>query len=98
MGFQQTHELGCKRMKGSLSAMRRATSSCNQGDSVVSALLVTSHGMFAHLRAAMGSKLGGRSLGMQMKSMGLKLLSILIRDQAPKPMRHLQSMARGGHL
>jgi hypothetical protein len=68
MGFQQTHELGCKRMKASLSAMRLATSSCSHGDAACAALPVFFHGKSAHLLAAMGSKLGGRSLGMQMKA------------------------------
>jgi len=55
-------------MKANLSAMRRATSSCNQGESSDVALPVFFHGKRAHLLAAMGSKLGGRSLGMQMKA------------------------------
>ncbi len=46
----------------------------------------------------MGSKLGGRSLGMQMKAMVFRLLSILIREQTPKPMCHLQSLALTSHL
>ena len=92
-GFQKAYLFGCNRMKGSLSAMRRATSSCSQGDSVEDSFVAPAHGMCAHLFAAMGSKLGGRSLGMQMKVVMIRWLSILIHDQAPKPMCHLPSVA-----
>ena len=85
-------------MKASLSAMRLATSSCNQGDSACTALTEVFKGKCAHLLAAMGSRLGGRSLGMQMKAMSLGVLSILIRDHPPQSMCHLPSLAGPGHL
>jgi hypothetical protein len=99
IGFQQTQDLGCKRMYSSRDSIRRATSSCNQGETSLRDLV----GNFvndneAHRRAATGSRVGGRSRGMRMKAILWGDRSILVRASPTQSMRHLQGLALTLHL